>query len=83
LVDQDHETRVYGDSDRLFHNLDAETGFVDACETLYSQLSEMDRKIVELRLQDRTLAEIAATIGRSESAVSNRLQRIRSLLQSA
>jgi len=61
---------------------DAEVDLISVFEGLYAQLSELDRKIVDLRLQDRTLERIAAAVGRWQSTVSNRLQRIRGLLQS-
>src|SRR5262249_55510248 len=60
---------------------DAEDRFVACCERLCSLLSEEEQKVLLLRLQDKTLEEIALKIGRSESTVSNRLSRIRTLLQ--
>ncbi len=58
-----------------------ESAFADACEALYGKLSPEDRSILEGRLKDETLEQIANRINRSETTVSNRLVRIRSLLE--
>jgi RNA polymerase sigma factor (sigma-70 family) len=62
---------------------DDEDRFEAACRAFYEQLTAEERRIVELRFQDKSLAEIAAAIGRAEATVSNRLKRIRDLLQTA
>jgi DNA-directed RNA polymerase specialized sigma24 family protein len=48
---------------------------------LWQEFSSEEQQVLERRLRDETLEEIATGIGRAESTVSNRLQRIRSLLQ--
>jgi DNA-directed RNA polymerase specialized sigma24 family protein len=58
-----------------------EEEFGAACDRLYAQLSDEERLVMEARLRDLTLAEIARLIGRSESTVTNRLNRIRALLE--
>jgi RNA polymerase sigma factor (sigma-70 family) len=58
-----------------------EAKFVAACEALSDRLSEEERAVLEGRLRDETLEQIAARIGRSESTVSNRLSRIRAVLE--
>jgi hypothetical protein len=58
-----------------------ESAFVEACEALCARLSAEEQAVLEGRLRDETLDQIAARIGRSESTVSNRLARIRSLLE--
>jgi DNA-directed RNA polymerase specialized sigma24 family protein len=61
--------------------VEEEQGYVSACAELYAQLSEEERVVLEGRLQDKSLEEIAAQIGRAASTVSNRLKRIRTLLE--
>jgi hypothetical protein len=58
-----------------------ESAFVAACEALYARLSPEERAVLEGRLQDQTLEQIARRIGRSETTVSTRLARIRALLE--
>jgi RNA polymerase sigma factor (sigma-70 family) len=58
-----------------------ENDFDSVCEALYARLSPEERIVLEARLRDETLEQIAARLGRSESTVSNRLNRIRSLLE--
>jgi Sigma-70, region 4 len=60
---------------------DEETKFAADLEALSAALSAEDRAILEGRLKDETLEQIAARIGRSESTVSNRLNRMRTLLE--
>jgi hypothetical protein len=59
-----------------------ESEFVASCEALYTLLSAEEQAVLEARLRDETLEQIAARIGRSESTVSNRLARIRAVLES-
>jgi hypothetical protein len=58
-----------------------ESAFADVCEKLYARLSAEEQAVLEGRLRDESLEEIAKRIGRSESTVSNRLLRIRALLE--
>jgi RNA polymerase sigma factor (sigma-70 family) len=58
-----------------------EAKFVAACEALSDRLSAEERTVLEGRLRDETLEQIADRIGRSESTVSNRLSRIRAVLE--
>jgi RNA polymerase sigma factor (sigma-70 family) len=60
---------------------DDEEKFAAILEALSARLSAEERKVLECRLQGESLEQIAARIGRSESTVSNRLNRIRSLLE--
>jgi hypothetical protein len=60
---------------------DDESAFAAACEELSARLSDEERVVLEARLRDETLEQIAERIGRSESTVTNRLNRIRSLLE--
>jgi ECF sigma factor len=62
---------------------DDESGFAEACEALSARLSNEERAVLEGRLKGETLEQIAARIRRSESTVSNRLNRISTLLQTA
>jgi hypothetical protein len=62
---------------------DEESDFVTACEALCARLSPEEQAVLEGRLKDETLEQLAARIGRSESTVSNRLSRIRTLLETA
>jgi hypothetical protein len=55
--------------------------FADACEALYAKLTDEERAVLEARLRDETLEQIAARIGRSQSTVTNRLVRIRAVLE--
>lgn len=57
-----------------------EQRFAAALEAFQARLTEQQRRIVELRLQDKTLAEIAAAMQVSEATVSNRLKQIREQL---
>lgn len=45
-------------------------------------LSEFERQVIELRLLDQSYAQIAASLGCSEKAVDNALQRIRKKIRS-
>lgn len=47
-----------------------------------SDLSDFERQVVELRLLDKSYAQIAASLGCSEKAVDNALQRIRKKIRS-
>jgi hypothetical protein len=58
-----------------------EKDFADAWQGLCGRLSAEERRVLEGRLRNETLAEIAAAIGRSQSTVSNILCRIRDLLK--
>jgi RNA polymerase sigma factor (sigma-70 family) len=58
-----------------------ESEFVDACEALYAKLAGEEKAVLEGRLRDETLEQIASRIGRSESTVSNILRRIREKLK--
>jgi DNA-directed RNA polymerase specialized sigma24 family protein len=60
---------------------EAEAAFIAACEALADRLSVEDRAVLEGRLKDETLEEIAQRIGRCESTVSNRLNHIRAVLE--
>lgn len=61
----------------------AEKDFMSALEALEASLTPEERLVLEGRLKDETLEAIAAKIGRAESTVSNRLSRIRALLEGA
>lgn len=56
--------------------------FDELCRSLEAKLTPEEQQVFAARLQDRTLAEIAVQIGRSEGTVVNRLKRIRTLLES-
>jgi DNA-directed RNA polymerase specialized sigma24 family protein len=58
-----------------------EAAFVAACEALYARLSAEEQAVLEGRLQDQTLEQIAGRISRSETTVSTRLARIRAVLE--
>jgi DNA-directed RNA polymerase specialized sigma24 family protein len=58
-----------------------ESAFVAACEVPYARLSSEEQAVLEGRLQDQPLEQIARRISRSEATVSNRLPRIRALLE--
>jgi hypothetical protein len=58
-----------------------EPEFVAACEGLYAQLSLEEQSVLEGRLADESLEQIAQRIGRSQSTVANRLKRIRAVLE--
>lgn len=60
---------------------DQEMGFDSACEALYAKLSAEERTVLEGRLADESLEQIATRLGRSASTVSNRLNRIRAVLE--
>jgi DNA-directed RNA polymerase specialized sigma24 family protein len=60
-----------------------EQKFITALEQLNGRLAEEERAVLEGRLKGETLEELAARIGRPESTVSNRLKRIRTVLESA
>jgi hypothetical protein len=62
---------------------DDETKFLAAFEELSARLTAEERAVLEGRLRDETLEQIAARIGRSEATVSNRLGRIRAVLETA
>ncbi|HEV8001910.1 MAG TPA: ECF-type sigma factor [Planctomycetaceae bacterium] len=52
----------------------------DELQSLFSQLDEFTRRVVELRLQDRSLSEIAEDVGRSERTVRRALATVQNLL---
>jgi DNA-directed RNA polymerase specialized sigma24 family protein len=52
----------------------------DELETLFSQLDAVSRRVVELRLQDREISEIAAEVGRTERTVRRALAAVRKRL---
>jgi len=54
--------------------------FAAVCEEFYARLTPEEQTICELRMQNKSLTEISQAINRSESTVSDRLQRIRKLL---
>jgi DNA-directed RNA polymerase specialized sigma24 family protein len=60
---------------------DAETAWADAVAKLVAQLTKEEQQVLEGRLKDETLEEIAQRIGRAESTVYNRLSRIRAVLE--
>jgi hypothetical protein len=60
---------------------EAETAFAAAVAKLVAQLTEEEQKVLEGRLKDEALPVIAQRIGRCESTVSNRLSRIRAVLE--
>jgi DNA-binding CsgD family transcriptional regulator len=60
---------------------DDDERFAAALERLYAQLSDEERQVLGARLAGKSLAEIALLIGRAENTVSNRLARIREVLQ--
>lgn len=55
-------------------------GVADELECLFSRLDPFARRVLELRLQDRTLAAIAEMTGRSERTVRRTLTDIRALV---
>lgn len=50
-------------------------------ELLESGLSEFEKKVIDLRLRNKSYAQIAQELGRSEKAVDNALQRIKSKMR--
>jgi RNA polymerase sigma factor (sigma-70 family) len=58
-----------------------EERFAAALEQLCERLSDEERRVLEARLAGKSLPEIALLIERSENTVSNRLARIREVLQ--
>ena len=60
---------------------EAEAAYIAACEALAARLSAEEQAVLEGRLKDETLEEIAQRIGRCESTVSNRLNHIRAVLE--
>jgi DNA-directed RNA polymerase specialized sigma24 family protein len=60
---------------------DAETAWAAAVAKLVAQLTPEEQDVLERRLKDETLVDIAQGIGRAESTVSNRLSRIRAVLE--
>ena len=60
---------------------DDEGRFAAALGQLCERLSEEERRVLEARLAGKSLAEIAVLIERSENTVSNRLARIRQILE--
>jgi hypothetical protein len=60
-----------------------ESEFVEALQGVLAQPSEEEQRVPEGRLRNESLEEIARSIGRSPNTVSNRLARLRSLLESA
>lgn len=50
-------------------------------ELLSSGLSEFEKEVIDLRLQNKSYAQIACELGRSEKAVDNALQRIKSKMR--
>jgi hypothetical protein len=83
------EASLSGDADRLgidppdhrAGNDEAEVGA--ALEALYARLTPRQRRVADLSAQGRTLTEIAAEIGCSESLVSLEKKAIRVLLETA
>jgi DNA-binding CsgD family transcriptional regulator len=60
---------------------DDEGAFAAALARLCERLTDEERRVLEARLAGKSLAEVALLIGRSENTVSNRLARIREVLQ--
>jgi DNA-directed RNA polymerase specialized sigma24 family protein len=60
---------------------DAEAAYIATLEALVARLSPDDQAVLEGRLKDETLEQIALRIGRCESTVSNRLSHIRVVLE--
>lgn len=60
-----------------------ESALTGALEALLARLDADDRRLLEGRLEGRTLAELEKEFGRSQSTLSYRLKRIRTLLESA
>jgi eukaryotic-like serine/threonine-protein kinase len=52
----------------------------DELEAIFSQLDAVSRRVLELRLQDRELSEIAAEVGRTERTVRRTLAAVRKRL---
>lgn len=50
-------------------------------ELLSSGLSDFEKRVIDLRLQNKSYAQIAQELGRSEKAVDNALQRIKSKMR--
>lgn len=48
---------------------------------LSSGLSDFEKKVIDLRLQNKSYSQIACELGRSEKAVDNALQRIKNKMQ--
>jgi len=63
------------------HDPTDERAFEAACLALSTRLSEEEQAVLQGRLRDETLEQIATRVGRSESTVSNRLNRIRTVLE--
>jgi RNA polymerase sigma factor (sigma-70 family) len=59
---------------------DEALALTDELESVLSQLDPFARRVLELRLQDRPLSEIAEDVGRSERTVRRTLSEIRSRL---
>lgn len=55
-------------------------GVAEELENLFGRLNPFARRVLELRLQDRTLASIAEMTGRSERTVRRTLTEIREML---
>ena len=76
-----------GDSDKSVVLTDPADIISDKFETehlaefLKSELSDFEKKVIELRLQGKSYAQIAQELCRSEKAVDNALQRIRSKMR--
>ena len=50
-------------------------------ELLNSGLSDFEKKVIDLRLQNKSYSEIAEELGKSEKSVDNALQRIKSKMR--
>lgn len=57
--------------------------FSDVLEHVLSELDDEERRIVELRLEDKTQAEIAAELGCAERTVRRMLQRVQTKFDKA
>jgi RNA polymerase sigma factor (sigma-70 family) len=55
-------------------------GIADELEAVLKQLDSLERRVLELRLQEESLAEISKATGRSERTVRRTLSSIRELL---
>src|SRR5205823_3318020 len=60
---------------------DVAVEFTDYFECFMGRLTPVQQRIVELRLQDRTIKQITAQVGLSQATVSRHLRDIRALLE--
>ncbi len=59
----------------------SEEDFISLCTAFFDKLDPLDQRICQGRLENKSLAEIAAEVGYSDTTVSKRLRRIRDKLE--